>query len=368
MRRTASPKFALEGIAQDAVFYSRVLRAIMSQKDCALLIPSFVPLVSLFVVESHDRLKEILPEFTVSPWEMLEVLRPRRHRTKLLLSDRQSIEEVVAEYDSIVADERAHFLALHSGFLGPLRRVLQPDLGLSRIDGCFFSTTHATRFFLGPEARDGEYHRRLGYFCSGYLEAFLKTFGPGRSLGTFPSAAISEVEMVDIKSRRLYGRGDLGLLEQRWAAPITMLLANMNFIGRVVGPFAPREYPTLLKLRTLTAYNTLHSLNQIQQRLRAAGQLPEPAGEVLASALSQKDCRWLRKKSALRNLFTHYRPATVTAAELRLTQEEAVAHYGRCELGELHERVSSVHEHLSEILSRGFALRPRSFEITGAVT
>jgi len=46
------PRFALEAIAQDAVFYARLIRAIVKRPDSPLITPSLLPFASLFVVES----------------------------------------------------------------------------------------------------------------------------------------------------------------------------------------------------------------------------------------------------------------------------------------------------------------------------
>ncbi len=85
--------FIIEGIAQDAVFHLRLMKAIRRRRDAALVSMGLLPSISLFVAESHDRLRESLPGFKVEPPDAIDLIRPARHRTKLLPSSRAQLGE-----------------------------------------------------------------------------------------------------------------------------------------------------------------------------------------------------------------------------------------------------------------------------------
>lgn len=352
------PPFVIESIAQDAVFYTETLKAVIQHRDMALISPAIMPWASLFVVESFGRLFEYLPEFrTVLPKEHLNLIMPARHRTKLLLGRKSDVASLVASFHRVVEQERAEFASLHSGFLAPLKRLVQPDLGLSVCDGHIFSTPHATRFLLGGDSFSQElmYNsaRLVSSYCA-YLSQIVDELLPAPQ---FPRASTPDIVMRDIRSGSLYRRGPLGELPDQWAAVLSMVLATTNFVHRVLRTIVPAASKTFLKVRTIQAFNAIHSIRIVQDRFAAEQRLPAGAASILRSILKQPDARWLRDRDDLRDALVHFQPKPILPSWSSLRYDPIIAELcGNRTHVDLDVTVDRLLANVSEALACGFKL------------
>jgi hypothetical protein len=331
----------------------------VARPDAALLMPGLIPFASLFVVESAEQMQAVLPEFKVDR-AALNLVRPARHRTKLLLAGSDDVNGVVASFHGIIEAEREYYASLHSGFLSPLRRLLQGDLGFCRIDDHIISTTHATRFLCDIHAHDPEYLRNIGCVVSAYCTEFLRSFGPNVPLEAFPPVELSKPVQTDVKSGSLYRRGPLGELDERWSAVLTIVLATVNYVRIVLANLAPVSL-THLKLRCLTSINAIRSLQFVQDRLRGEGGAPPRARAILGKALCSPESRWFRKRDDLRDLLVHFSPRPVKPECSDFSLQDALTHYSRTSLLELGANADTLLEHLATVLAEGYALNKSSF-------
>ncbi len=354
-----TPAYVTEAIRQDALFYLKLLRTLIGHPDVGLIGPAVIPFASMFVVESHARLVE-------HGWSgahafgraELDSIRAARHRVKMLLSKKSDVSQLVAEFDAIVRDERDRFRGAHTGWLGPLKRWPQPDLGISLIGNEVFSTTHATRFSFGGQF-DGESLREAGRLVASYCSAVSHAFG-GPENGQFAKQSLGLV-MKDIKSDALYGRGNLGTLKSSWAGAVALILANVNFVSKVLRAIVTEESSAFTKLRVMTAFHAIESLRVVQDRLRSEGQLPKRAGEALG-AVASPEVRQLRKRGDLRDMLVHFKLSKERRGSggLGYQQQLAALSGGMAEsdLGALADRVLAT---VAQVLAAGFDLRPDTF-------
>jgi hypothetical protein len=355
------PRFASEALALDGVFHIRLMRAVNARADAALIAPCLLPFASLFVLESHDRLQEHLPGFRVDPPTAIEIVRNSRHRTKLLLSKNQDLSELVDTYADIAAKERDYFSSLHAGFFAPLKRLFQPDLGFCAVDGHIFSTTHGTRFIYGMDSHDPERLRELGYTVAAYCTQLIAAFAPTLEVPSFASRPLGRIQQTDIKSLRLYRRGTLGALPEKWAAALTMVLANLNVIRHILTPLVGDECTSIIKLRALQCFNAIHSIRRVQDQLRGEGRLSQEASELLGHAISCPEAKWLRRKDDLRDMLVHFVPRTVQPEHAGLSFADAIAVFGRASSAEVVSRTTDLLTHLTNVLTRGFKLDKNAF-------
>lgn len=352
--------YVMEGIRQDALFYLKLLRTLVGHPDVGLIGPAVIPFASLFVVESHARLSE-------SGWSgahafdeaELHSIRAARHRVKMLLSKKKDVGQLVAEFDAIVLAERQRFVGPHSGWLGPIKRWIQPDLGVSMIAGEVFSTTHATRFSFGmplDEASLREASRLVARYCADVADAV----GGTPENASFSKLSLGLV-MKDIKSEAFYRRGDLGALELPWAGVVALILANVNFVRRVLRAVVSGESSAFVKVRVMTAFHAIESLRVVQDRLRSSGELPKVAADVL-SKLATGEVRRLRRLSVLRDMLVHFKLREGKRVSVDLGYQEQLAALSQgmteSELGELADRVLAT---VAQVLAAGFDLGPHTF-------
>jgi len=298
---------ALEAIACDTVSFMSMFLSMLDHPHVALLSLGLLPLSSMYVVESHRALKELDPVVAGRLDEALATrLRPSRHRAKLLDDSRRSIEEVAGDMFEVAQRQTRLFMEPHVGVLGPLRRAIQPDLGLSTYNGHVFSTTHATAFSFGQDQDLGEESYPMGEALGEYVATLLGVLALQQPQPVRPEALGGAIEMTDIKSAALYRRGPLGGLPTQMAVGATLLLANLNYVQYVICRLLPADDHTRFKLKFIVAYHTDSNLRGIQNRLASTSAMTAEAASIFTEALGNADSRWLRKRTILRNVLVHY--------------------------------------------------------------
>lgn len=356
----AVPVFVMEAIQQDAVFFLRLIRTLIGHPDSGLIAPAVIPFASLFVVESDARLAEHgCVRASAFARDELGSIRAARHRVKMLLSKKSDVSQLVADFHAIVRDERERFVGAHRGWLGPLKRWVQPDLGISLIDGEVFSTTHATRFSFGGEFT-GETLREAGRLVASYCSAVCHASSLADEAVPFDRRPLGLV-MKDIRSDALYARGDLGTLQAPWAGAVALILANVNFVSKVLRAIVGEDSSSFTKLRVMTAFHAIESLRIVQDRLHAERLLPKRAADVIGSVASP-EVRWLRKHGALRDMLVHFQAhQSRSSPHAWGYQEQLTALAGgksEAELGNLADRVLAT---VGRVLASGFDLHAQTF-------
>jgi hypothetical protein len=361
---TSAPKNvqaqALEAINSDIVGLWWLYKSIQSHAQPGLLILGTIPSTSMFVVESYQSLVSMFPKFqSVLSKQHADLLRESRHRAKLLDDSKKSIDEVVSEIAEIARQHRKRFFEPHTGILGPVKRLIQPDLGLYIYEGHVFSTTHAIDFGFGPNVDPSVVAFSFGKAIGAYLSSLiflLESYG-GKPFG--PSALSDEIEMRDIKYKALYQRGSLGNLRLDYAAGLVLVLSNLNYVHYILRTVLPARSLTLFRLKFLTAYHANASITMIQNRIMGSGPPSEEIQQVFRSALGNDESRWLRKRGKLRNLLTHYLVEESLANELppNATRVQTIEHLG----GNLtYDKIDSLIDRyitrLSNLLEQGFQL------------
>ena len=227
---------ALEAIRHDVTSFFALILAMLQQKHAPLLIFGLVPAASTIVVESFDALAAIYPglEQDLSA-DHEKLFRASRHRAKLLDGSRgsldYSLQYLASELAKIAENERRKFVDSHSGFLAPIKKLIQPDLGLSVIDNHVITTTHATIFNFGRDvdyqSNATEYGEALGRYLSDVIDR-LQFQAISLSLH---AALEANIEMRDIKQEALYKRASLGTLPKEYAVGVTLLITSINSVS-----------------------------------------------------------------------------------------------------------------------------------------
>lgn len=326
MASETSQPHAFEAIAHDTVSLLLLFTTIRQHRKAALLLPGLLPFGSMFVVESHRCLTKLIPELgavlskTPADW-----LRPSRHRAKLL-DAKKSLEAVAGDLLTVAEQQRGFFLALHTGFWGPLKRAIQPDLGLSTYDGHIFSTTHATAFSFGENRDPATSASSDGEALGAYLATLAGLFQIQMPRPLPGSALPGAVEMRDIKTKALYQRGPLGAAPTDLAAAMTFLLVNLNQVHYIMRRLLPPNGHTLFRLKFIVAYHADSNLRSIQSRLASRAPTTRGAMDLLREVLGNSDSRWLRKRDRLRGLLTHYMadPGDIAAIPANATRTQVI--------------------------------------------
>lgn len=303
----SSNKQALEACIRDLISFMDLYLRTREHPQAALIFNGLIAHAAMFVVESHRCLTKLFPETRKVFSSHSELLRESRHRAKLLDDSMKSIEEVSADLVSIAKRQRAIFFEPHSGFLGPLKRAFQPDIGLSIYNGHIFTTTHSVVFTFGKESEFSESAFAFGKEIGGYLATVFILFKL-----EIPSSAIKPadlpgiIEMRDIKYEVLYNRSQLGASQMGLSAGLILILANLNFVINILSGLLPVDNHLLFRMKFITAFHANSGIESLQRKIICKGLSSGDTANFFREALGNKDSRWIRKQRRLRNLLTHY--------------------------------------------------------------
>ncbi len=363
---------AIQACIHDTIFFRLLLGNLLQQPHSSLLSFGLIPFTSLYIVESYNCLGKFFPNFKkmLDPTE-LELLRTLRHQAKLLDSANESIT-------AIVNKQQDYFLGLHNGLLGPLKRALQPDMGLFLYNGHIIATTHSAVFGSGGKLNFKEdpsiLSRAIGEYTGKYVETLFRLFQSHNMFDTqklpftIPLQLLEPVEMRDIKHKALYGRGSFGTIGTPSAAGLIILLANLNFASRILPALGPllisphRVEDTLFRLKFITLYHANSNINKIQNISVGAGanELSSTTKNQFQEALGNQDSRWLRKHGqSLRNFLTHYLPEEKVNTKLssNVTRIDIIEGLGKgLPYNEINQLLDRHIAHLSNVLEKGFEL------------
>lgn len=353
---------AIEAIATDVVSFASMFASLQSHPEAALLLPSLMPQAAMFAVESHRFISTLSPEIRKALSTIdIDNLQQPRHRAKLLDDQYKSVEEVSGDLVKISEQQQKLFLEPHKGFLGPLKRIIQPDLGISTYGEHIFSTTHATTFNFGDLGYNAESAYSTGYKLGQYIAGLITLLNI--QLHTpFPTAIFPEkITMKDIKAKSLYRRGPLGIVPITLATGMTFLLVNLNYVNHITRELLVAGSHSLFKLKFISAFHANENLAEIQSRLTLSSSIPSESTKILRDALNTTEGRWLRKHTKLRNLLVHYSAEPKFTASLTkdATRKQTIEYFSN---GLTYDEIDSL---LDRYLAITISLLEAGFQLSG---
>jgi hypothetical protein len=260
----AGQKQALEACIHDAVSFMLLFEKTRQHPQSALLFHGLVPPASMYVVESYRCLTTIFPALhDVLSSDYPNLLQASRHRAKLLDNAQQSIEDIAGELATIAEQQRRYFLEPHHGFISSLKRLIQPDMGLSTYDGHVFSTTHSTIFGFGEDCDFEASAFAFGQAMGAYTGSLFNLFQFELQVPHVHAMLPGTIEMRDIKFEVLYRRGPFGACGMKLAAGLALLLANLNYTHYILRGLLPAGSHTYFRLKFITVFHATANIKAI---------------------------------------------------------------------------------------------------------
>lgn len=284
---------------------------------------ALMPFLSAFVYESARYIQRTDAAAVRTPPHE-EMLLVGRMRVKLTEDKYRSSAEVLENAEELSAVNSGWFLEGHRGLLGPLKRLIQPDLGLLFMEGEVVCTTHVAFLNLGL-TRDALTDSSLSLDNLGphlhdtmtdvgeYVGLLLGKLGqdagaPGHAVGRAPEAQLKPMQYRDVKSAGFYGsvahrvapgRKEVGIL-------LTQMLSQVNtarvLVPRVVG----RHEAAALKIGFVSLFQTASGLRKLLEEDQDAHFLQPDAREVMSGTLASAQVSDVLENRGLRNTLVHY--------------------------------------------------------------
>jgi hypothetical protein len=222
----------------------------------------------------------------------------------------------------IVDFHRNWFIEQHSGCLSLLKKPLQPDLGLLRVEGHLIGTTHTIFFNLGfnednlqiPQKDIGQeisdLLRDTGYELGEYVRLisdyiFFK-------FNTDPQNWVYDLSDMtpqgkEMKSERFYKNILNGAISIQINAFLVLFHVTINYLRYVFKNLVNVNSFTWFKIKYVTVYQLVNSLNNLQKSYYQTGELSTQSKAQLRKILSDRDMKRIRPQSNFRNILVHYK-------------------------------------------------------------
>lgn len=317
-------------IAADAKFFRDFFLGPRFEQMWDVAILALMPFVSAFTFESSEYIKRKDPAAVRALEPHRELLRTSRLRLKLLDDNRKSFDEVLDNASELAAVNSGWMMEDHRGLLGPLKRLIQPDLGIFFAQDEVFCTTHVAFLNLGltKEALAasslslknlGPYLRDTSRDYGRYLALLLGKLGMETSVSdSAREVPLPLVGFRDLKSKRLYGAMARRAVPDR--APVclllTAILSQVNTARVLVPSIAGRNEIAAFKVRFASLFHAASSLQKLLDQDREEPFLRPDAAWQIGAVLGTEPVRNVLGNRCLRNNLVHYGVHKSTAPQL----------------------------------------------------
>ncbi|MDX5895295.1 hypothetical protein [Rubrobacter radiotolerans] len=321
---------ALSLITADAEFLRDFLLGPRFDQVRPVAILALMPFISAFTYESSEYIKRKDPAAVRALDPHRELLRASRLRLKLLHDNQKSFDDVLESASELAAVNSGWMMEDHRGLLGPLKRLIQPDLGVFFVQDEVFCTTHVAFLNLGLSKEAlvasslsldnlGPYLRDTSEDYGRYLALLLDKLGVGtRVSNSAREAPLPPVGFRDLKSKRFYGAIARRAVPHR--VPVCLLLTailSQVSTARVLVPsIAGRNEIAAFKIRFASLFHAASSLQKLLDRGREESFLHPDAARQIDAALDADPVRNILGNRFLRNNLVHYGVHKSTASQL----------------------------------------------------
>ena len=302
------------------LFYGLAIRPDLERlRPIAIL--ALMPFMSAFIYESASYAEStgLVSSKDLKGHEVL--LRTSRLRLKLLDDSRKSFAEVLTDAGGLAAINSSWFLNSRYCIIRALKRWFQRDLGIFFIQDQVICTTHIAFLNIGL-TQEALTESSLSIRTLGpYLKVTAVDFG--RYVGLLSTALdvdkpkageslnelTSRIRYRDLKSDRFYASMSDRVAPDNMTLCIlvTMILSQVNTARSLAPLVADDNQTALFKVRFLSAFHAISSLQQLLNEDRRKRILDPELADRIRELLGTDSVRRIRKSNNLRNTLMHYR-------------------------------------------------------------
>jgi hypothetical protein len=313
-----------DSIGVDAHFYFDLISQLNSYKLSGILIFGLMPFLSLFVVETHNYLQNTLPAYATElskPYE--KIIRASRMRTKFFDDSAKRVDGMFELLSWIAQFHHEWHIGRHKGFLAPLKRALQDDLGIFVYGKHIIGSTHTGLMNLGFERGDlpttdkeisealGPLSRSIGMEIGSYVVRLSQwqEFASASSTASRFAYKIADEKLgyKDEKSTRYLSSVFNGIGVTEINLGLLFLLATVNFLQHIFNQLVTDSPVTLFKLKFITLHHLSSSLEKLRNYYYPKGVLTDYSKKYFQTILEDSDLEIIKRQSSLRNILVHYR-------------------------------------------------------------
>lgn len=304
----------------DALFFKQLFVSPQLADWVSVVVLAIAPMLSTFVVDSSAWLREEGYEPEI-PDSLDQMLTASRQQLKILNDRRRSPLEIMQRAEDVASIGQGWFRGSHSGRLGPLKNLIQPDLGLTFVGDELFSTTDLALMSVGitpGQCRDaglgsqtlGAFLKENSYFLGAHVQEVINMILPNGEpvidQGTFEAPRL---RYRDVKSDRFYTGLVTSPGNSKRAVEIlfTWILGQIN-AARFIVPVIGRGNPIAsFKMRFVCLYHAADTLNRLLDLDRQTPILGRRAVALFDGIATHPSVQSILAERQLRNALMHYR-------------------------------------------------------------
>ena len=255
----------LQLLAKDAIFFRSLGERLKDDENIGSLIFSFVPYLSLFTWESASYLDaNFQNKNQLLNKNFGEQIRSSRHRIKLF----ENPDELLKLISWARKYHRELFIESHTGILAPLKRAIQPDLGIYTYDKEFYGSSLLALVNLGfdidsfptvaefKNRETNELFHDFGLLIGSYSSELITIMGLNQFKYDFkldmPRAAL--FHYGDKKANPFFKNSFNGNKEADLNSVLFILYLSISFLVNVFDKFIISNPEPYLKIKYITLY------------------------------------------------------------------------------------------------------------------
>lgn len=347
-------------LAHDVTEICDLTATVVEHRFAGIVGLGFLPFASFVAVEAYDWLRRS-GGANADPFLEVEAPRIRRLRARLKLLDdnRGDFTSAVLRLQAIEESSIAMFNRKRRFGLQSLRGRWQQDLGFYYAGPDLICTTHVSLVNTGyadsdihdlSKASSASLGRELHEFAieiGSFLCNVRQQLGPAPNT-TIQSSADIHLYAEDHKARTVYPRINkrLGLPEAHFAAPLTWLISQVNYVHRILRKLSSSESDLYLRFRFLTAFHAIRGLQTMGATLQ--GERTSELGQMIAHLSARPGARRLRGLRRLRDALAHYEVGAVRLSpESSDPVSQLIEQFAKCHREELDDLLDNELEAMS---------------------
>ena len=325
-----------DSIRVDADFFLNLMLQLNSYKSSGILVFGLVPFLSLFVVETYNYLQNTLPAYATAlskPYE--RIIRSSRMRTKFFDDSANRVDGMFELLSWVTQFHHEWHIGRHKGFLGPIKKALQDDLGIFVYDSHIIGSTHTGLINLGFEkgylpttdkeisATIGSLSQSIGVEIGSYIARLSQwpEFAFDRSNTSCFAYMIDDEKLgyKDERSIRYFSSifNGSGVIEINFS--LLLFLATTNYLRFIFKQLVTDSPVTLFKLKFITLHHLSSSIEKLRNYYYPKGVLTDRSKKYFQAILEDKDLESIKRQSMLRNILVHYKIGGVPDNSLSYT-------------------------------------------------
>lgn len=320
-------KTELELIAQDSNELVQLALALQKTPSVGVINLGLSPFIALVAEESFNYLtapaRQTSGNALAGPLfeTFSRTVTKLRARIKLFDDKREGLEGLIKTLVLAYQKSSEWFLYPHRGFLGRLKRRLQPDLGIFYLEGYVICTTHTALLTLGLTYEQllalspadmgdvGSFAYEFSVAAGIYLGQLVRYLNERGYSFEATSTELAQIELPITHSDH-YGHlvythisNRLELTRSELSTAIMFLVAQINFVERVLTHLLSPTSTLLLRARFLTAYHAMRALQVLNEMNSDSN---DRTGRLTRNLLDGPDAGFLLRAREVRNVLAHY--------------------------------------------------------------